>query len=151
MGIERNIYGQTREGESVGYALVNSSKKAASFTWTPNSVALLSRCRRESPSTIRNFSGEKAWSRCSWLRSGRRPTQMQFPQPFECVCCVTNHRTHDSDSRRQYNQSIGNQVADFFVPVMNQHLQQYRIDACPRRRISRQDFCRDCVWPNFSF
>jgi hypothetical protein len=29
------------------------------------------------------------------------------------------------------NQSIGNQVADFFVPVMNQHLQQYRIDACP--------------------
>jgi len=29
------------------------------------------------------------------------------------------------------NQSIGNQVADFFVPVMNQHLQSYRIDACP--------------------
>lgn len=29
------------------------------------------------------------------------------------------------------NQSIGNQVADFFVPSMNQHLQQYRIDACP--------------------
>jgi hypothetical protein len=29
------------------------------------------------------------------------------------------------------NQSIGNQVADFFVPVINQHLQQYRIDACP--------------------
>src|SRR5262249_20068986 len=29
------------------------------------------------------------------------------------------------------NQSIGNQVADFFVPMMNQHLQQYRIDACP--------------------
>jgi hypothetical protein len=29
------------------------------------------------------------------------------------------------------NQSIGNQVADFFVPVMNQHLEQYRIDACP--------------------
>ena len=29
------------------------------------------------------------------------------------------------------NQSIGNQVADFFVPVMNQHLQLYRIDACP--------------------
>ena len=29
------------------------------------------------------------------------------------------------------NQSIGNQVADFFVPVMNQHLQQFRIDACP--------------------
>jgi len=29
------------------------------------------------------------------------------------------------------NQSIGNQVADFFVPVMNQHLQHYRIDACP--------------------
>jgi len=29
------------------------------------------------------------------------------------------------------NQSIGNQVADFFVSVMNQHLQHYRIDACP--------------------
>ena len=29
------------------------------------------------------------------------------------------------------NQSIGNQVADFFVPIINQHLQQYRIDACP--------------------
>jgi hypothetical protein len=29
------------------------------------------------------------------------------------------------------NQSIVNQVADFFVPVINQHLQQYRIDACP--------------------
>jgi len=29
------------------------------------------------------------------------------------------------------NQSIGNQVADFFVPTMNQHLQQFRIDACP--------------------
>jgi hypothetical protein len=29
------------------------------------------------------------------------------------------------------NQSIGNQVADFFVPVINRHLQQYRIDACP--------------------
>jgi len=29
------------------------------------------------------------------------------------------------------NQSIGNQVADFFVPVINEHLQQYRIDACP--------------------
>ncbi len=29
------------------------------------------------------------------------------------------------------NQSIGNQVADFFVPIMNQHLQDYRIDACP--------------------
>src|SRR6266700_6027333 len=29
------------------------------------------------------------------------------------------------------NQSIGNQVADFFVPVINQHLQSYRIDACP--------------------
>jgi hypothetical protein len=29
------------------------------------------------------------------------------------------------------NQSIGNQVADFFVPVMNQNLQAYRIDACP--------------------
>jgi hypothetical protein len=29
------------------------------------------------------------------------------------------------------NQSIGNQVADFFVPAINQHLQQYRIDACP--------------------
>lgn len=29
------------------------------------------------------------------------------------------------------NQSIGNQVADFFVPAMNQHLQQFRIDACP--------------------
>jgi hypothetical protein len=29
------------------------------------------------------------------------------------------------------NQSIGNQVADFFVPTINQHLQQYRIDACP--------------------
>ena len=29
------------------------------------------------------------------------------------------------------NQSIGNQVADFFVSVMNQHLQQFRIDACP--------------------
>ena len=29
------------------------------------------------------------------------------------------------------NQSIGNQVADFFVPVINQHLQEYRIDACP--------------------
>jgi hypothetical protein len=29
------------------------------------------------------------------------------------------------------NQSIGNQVADFFVPVINQHLQKYRIDACP--------------------
>jgi len=25
------------------------------------------------------------------------------------------------------NQSIGNQVADFFVPVINQHLQQYRM------------------------
>ena len=32
---------------------------------------------------------------------------------------------------RSTNQSIGNQVADFFVPVMNQHLQKYRIDACP--------------------
>jgi len=29
------------------------------------------------------------------------------------------------------NQSIGNQVADFFVPAINQHLQNYRIDACP--------------------
>jgi hypothetical protein len=29
------------------------------------------------------------------------------------------------------NQSIGNQVADFFVSVINQHLQAYRIDACP--------------------
>jgi len=29
------------------------------------------------------------------------------------------------------NQSIGNQVADFFVPMINQHLRQYRIDACP--------------------
>ncbi len=29
------------------------------------------------------------------------------------------------------NQSIGNQVADFFVPIINQHLQEYRIDACP--------------------
>lgn len=29
------------------------------------------------------------------------------------------------------NQSIGNQVADFFVPFINQHLQQYRIDGCP--------------------
>jgi hypothetical protein len=29
------------------------------------------------------------------------------------------------------NQSIGNQVADFFVPIMNEHLQDYRIDACP--------------------
>ena len=29
------------------------------------------------------------------------------------------------------NQSIGNQVADFFVPTINQHLQQYRIDAYP--------------------
>lgn len=29
------------------------------------------------------------------------------------------------------NQSVGNQVADFFVPLINQHLQQYRIDACP--------------------
>ncbi len=29
------------------------------------------------------------------------------------------------------NQSIGNQIADFFVPIINQHLQQYRIDACP--------------------
>jgi hypothetical protein len=29
------------------------------------------------------------------------------------------------------NQSIGNQVADFFVPITNQHLQEYRIDACP--------------------
>ena len=29
------------------------------------------------------------------------------------------------------NQSVGNQVAYFFVPVMNQHLEQYRIDACP--------------------
>ena len=29
------------------------------------------------------------------------------------------------------NQSIGNQVADFFVPVINQNLQAYRIDACP--------------------
>ena len=29
------------------------------------------------------------------------------------------------------NQSIGNQVADFLVPMMNDHLQQYRIDACP--------------------
>jgi hypothetical protein len=29
------------------------------------------------------------------------------------------------------NQSIGNQVADFFVPVINEHLPQYRIDACP--------------------
>jgi hypothetical protein len=28
------------------------------------------------------------------------------------------------------NQSIGNQVAEFFVPVINQHLQHYRIDAC---------------------
>jgi len=32
---------------------------------------------------------------------------------------------------RSTNQSIGNQVADFFVPAINQHLQQYRIDACP--------------------
>jgi hypothetical protein len=29
------------------------------------------------------------------------------------------------------NQSIGNQVADFFVPTINQHLQVYRVDACP--------------------
>ena len=29
------------------------------------------------------------------------------------------------------NQSIGNQVADFVVPGINQHLQNYRIDACP--------------------
>ena len=29
------------------------------------------------------------------------------------------------------NQSIGNQVADFFVPTINQYLQHYRIDACP--------------------
>src|SRR5438094_1911663 len=29
------------------------------------------------------------------------------------------------------NQSIGNQVADFFAPVINQRLEQYRIDACP--------------------
>src|SRR5581483_9580308 len=29
------------------------------------------------------------------------------------------------------NQSIGNQVADFFVRAINEHLQQYRIDACP--------------------
>ena len=29
------------------------------------------------------------------------------------------------------NQSISNQVADFFVPLINQHLQRYRIDACP--------------------
>ena len=29
------------------------------------------------------------------------------------------------------NQSIGNQVADFFVPAINEHLQNYRIDACP--------------------
>src|SRR3984893_1795271 len=29
------------------------------------------------------------------------------------------------------NQSIGNQVADFFVPAINQQLQNYRIDACP--------------------
>jgi len=29
------------------------------------------------------------------------------------------------------NQSIGNQVADFFVPAINEHLKQYRIDACP--------------------
>jgi hypothetical protein len=32
---------------------------------------------------------------------------------------------------RSTNQSIGNQVAEFFVLVINQHLQQYRIDACP--------------------
>jgi len=29
------------------------------------------------------------------------------------------------------NQSIGNQVADFFVAAINQDLQNYRIDACP--------------------
>jgi len=32
---------------------------------------------------------------------------------------------------RSTNQSIGNQVADFFVPTINQQLQQFRIDACP--------------------
>ena len=31
---------------------------------------------------------------------------------------------------RSSNQSIGNQVADFFVPAINAHLQGYRIDPC---------------------
>ena len=32
---------------------------------------------------------------------------------------------------RSSNQSIGNQVAEFFVPAINSHLQGYRIEPCP--------------------
>ena len=56
---------------------------------------------------------------------------MQFPELFGRRSL--HHVTEQTIPIRagSTNQSIGNQVADFFVPVINQHLQQYRIDACP--------------------
>src|SRR6516165_8440431 len=59
--------------------------------------------------------------------------EVQRREGLEPVELVAEWAEADSDPIRtgSTNQSIGNQVADFFVPVINEHLQQYRIDACP--------------------
>ena len=61
--------------------------------------------------------------------AGRRRNFGSFLRTAVATSQITEHGIPiRADST---NQSIGNQVADFFVPIINQHLQQYRIDACP--------------------